>query len=140
MKKVIAILLVAICVLSFPITVSAADLSDPIISQPTWAEVGNIVNTFTVNGYIGHITADVNLKRNMNCSMLVELQQYKNRDWETYDDWVTSGQGGCGVSATRALESGYQYRVHLTITVTDSATGELLETVYSDSSNQPFVE
>ena len=72
--------------------------------------------------------------------MIVELQRYDGR-WRTVEDWgPIEGQGSCGMTAKRALSSGYQYRVYLTITVTDHRTGAVIETVRIASDKQPFVD
>lgn len=129
MKKTVSLLLAFICVLS---------LSVPGFAR--WIDIGGIDNTFKVSGRTASILADVNLSSNNDCSLVVELQRYDGR-WKTVEDWgPVEGQGGCGMTATRALSPGYQYRVYLTITVTDHQTGDVIETVHNASDNQPFVE
>lgn len=131
MKKILAFLLAITCILS---------LSVAGFAQARWASVSLIDNTLKVKGRTASIMADVDLRTNDDCTLIVDLQRYDGK-WKSFEKWgPIEGQGGCGVSATRALYPGYQYRLYLTITVTDHKTGDVIEVVHSASDNQPFVE
>lgn len=69
-----------------------------------------------------------------NIALNMQLQRSSNgRTWSTVHEWSTSGTQTSHLDKTYYVSSGYDYRIHVTTTVTNSS-GRVVETATRDSS------
>ena len=127
MKKICAILLVIIMLLSTTLPAYAA-LPDPSITpQYNYIETCRVGLSINESSGIASCTASCYVATNNKVEVEYKLQRYLGSYWGTVKTWTSSATSYASLSQSWAVYSGYTYRGKATYRVYDSA-GNLLET------------
>lgn len=109
MKKVLAIITVALLLATMALPVCAASVT------PRYTYVDSLYARLEIDTTWGIATCEGELiAKGMNpVEVVVKLQQYKNGQWVTLKTWSAEDEWGVYRSGKYAIYSGYTYRVYV---------------------------
>lgn len=134
MKKSICLVLSLLLVLFTATTASAG-----CTITPRYAYVSAISANLSITSGTARAVGKVANDQKLKTSIIVRLQrEYSSGKWTTISTWTGSNESGASeAGGTKALMSGYNYRVYVTGKVYDSA-GTVIETVESYSTTKSY--
>lgn len=107
--------------------------------MPCYTYVKNTRATLSISSGTATVLGNIQPSGNLKTSVIVRLQRESNSgSWTTISTWTDSNE--CGKSeagGTKALTSGYNYRVYITGKVYNSS-GIVLETVNTYSTTKTY--
>jgi len=134
MKKSICLVLSLLLVLFTATTASAG-----CTITPRYAYVSAISANLSITSGTARAVGKVANDQKLKTSIIVRLQrEYSSGKWTTISTWTGSNESGASeAGGTKALMSGYNYRVYVTGKVYDNA-GTVIETVESYSTTKSY--
>lgn len=134
MKKGIRLVLCLILALSMA-TVANAESN----IMPCYDYVSSISSTLSINSGTAKAVGKVATDQNLKTSIVVRLQRESSSGtWITISSWTGSNSDGASeAGGTKAITSGYDYRVYVTGKVYNSA-GTVIETVNKYSTTKSY--
>lgn len=88
------------------------------------------------NNGIATVQGQLNASDCDSVGITVKLQQYTSGSWKTVSTWTATGSTRCSLEKSKAISSGYTYRVEVVGKVYDSS-GKVLES-HTEYSNTVF--
>lgn len=134
MKKSICLVLSLLLVL-FTATAASAECT----VMPRYAYVSEISSSLSISSGTARAVGVIATDQKLKTSIIVRLQrEYSSGKWTTISTWTGSNESGNSeAGGTKALTSGYNYRVYVTGKVYNSA-GTVVETVERYSTTKSY--
>lgn len=134
MKKSICLVL-SLLLVFFAATAASAECT----ITPRYAYVSAISANLSITSGTARAVGKVANDQNLKTSIIVRLQrEYSSGKWTTISTWTGSNESGASeAGGTKALTSGYNYRVYVTGKVYNSA-GTVIETVEKYSTTKLY--
>lgn len=116
-------------VLILILILSLTNIGNCEILQPLYNGTGNIIVDFSLSGNSASCSGRITPNITAQTEIVVKLQKKENNTWTIIASWSSGKNNGTSeAGGTCSVESGYQYRVWATGTVSNDE-GEIYETV-----------
>ena len=127
MKKIFALLLATILLISTALPAHAALPDPPVSPQYNYIDACNVNLTINTSTGIASCSASCYTTTSNTVEVEYKLQRYLGSYWGTVKTWTTSATSYASLNQSWAVYSGYTYRGKATYRVYNSS-GSLLET------------
>jgi hypothetical protein len=127
MKKIYALILVTVLLISTAIPANAALPEQPAVPYYNHIDSYSVNLTINQNSGVASCTATCYTAGSNTIEIEYNLQRYLGSYWGTVKTWTSSGTSYASINQSWAVYSGYTYRGKATYRVYNSA-GTLLET------------
>ena len=135
------LLIILICLLSLSAIASLAHanvVNESLYLSPRYQYTAAISTSLDICGGQAIASGRIDPNSLMRTSVVVKLQRLESGAWKTIRTWTDSNTAGASeAGGTKAVDSGYDYRVHVTGKVYNTS-GVVLETVTMTSSTKSY--
>lgn len=135
------LLIILICLLSLSAIAGLAHanvVNESLYLSPRYQYTAAISTSLDISGGQAMAAGRIDPNSLMRTSVVVKLQRLESGTWKTIRTWTDSNTAGASeAGGTKTVDSGYDYRVHVTGKVYNTS-GVVLETVTMTSSTKSY--